>query len=121
TDPSGAPVRTSITITSGVNSFRETYSTDDSGAATIKRLPYGIYSVDIQRDGFAPFSSTVEIRSAAPTDFTAKLSIATSSSSVEVKDSETLIDPYRTGSINRIGSGQIENLEISLPGRSLQD
>ena len=120
-DPSGAAVRTLITITSDANNFRETCSTDDSGAATIKRLPYGIYSVDIRRDGFAPFAATVEVRSAAPTDFTAKLSIESASSSVEVKDSETLIDPYRTGSINRIGNDQIEKRETPLPGRSLQD
>jgi outer membrane cobalamin receptor len=121
TDPSGAAVRATVIVTSGVNNFRETYSTDESGALTVKRLPYGIYSLDIRRDGFAPFTSPIEIRTAAPTDFTAKLTLATSSSSVEVKDSDTLIDPYRTGSINRIGSDQIENRESSLPGRSLQD
>jgi outer membrane cobalamin receptor len=121
TDPSGAPVRALATVTSGVNNFRETYSTDESGAATIKRLPYGIYTVDIRRDGFAPFTETVEIRTAAPTDFTAKLAIASASSSVQVNDSATLIDPYRTGSINRIGTDQIEDRESSIPGRSLQD
>ena len=121
TDPSGAAVRASVTITSDANNFRETYSADDSGTATIKRLPYGLYSIDIRRDGFAPFAATVEIRSAAPTDFTAKLSIESASSSVEVKDSETLIDPYRTGSINRIGTDQIEKRETPLHGRSLQD
>ena len=121
TDPSGASVPTSVTVTSDANNFRETYSTDESGAATIKRLPYGIYSIDIRRDGFALFTATVEVRTAAPADFTAKLSIEIASSSIEVKDSETLIDPYRTGSINRIGSDQIANRQNSLPGRSLQD
>jgi outer membrane cobalamin receptor len=120
-DPSGAPVRTSLTVASAVNSYRTTYSTDDSGAITVKRLPYGLYAVEIRRDGFAPYSETVEIRTATPTEFTAKLAIASSSSSVEVKDSATLIDPYRTGSINRIGTQQIEDRESSLPGRSLQD
>ena len=121
TDPSDAPVRASITLTSDANDFRSTYSTDDSGSATLKRLPYGIYTISIARDGFAPFSTTTEIRSATPTDFTAKLSIAASNSSVQVNETDTLIDPYRTGSINRIGSQQIEDRENSLPGRSLQD
>ena len=121
TDPSGSPVRTSLTVTSEANSFHTTYSTDDSGAITVKRLPYGLYTVEILGDGFAPFAETVEIRTATPTEFTAKLSIASSSTSVEVKDSATLIDPYRTGSINRIGTQQIEDRESSLPGRSLQD
>jgi outer membrane cobalamin receptor len=121
TDPSGAPVRASVTLASDVNNFRGTYSTDDSGSATLKRLAYGIYTLTIHRDGFAPFTETVDIRTATPTDFIAKLSIASSSSSVEVKDSATLIDPYRTGSINRLGSDQIEDRESSIPGRSLQD
>ncbi len=121
TDPSGSPVRASVTLTSDVNNFRATYSTDESGSATVKRLPYGIYTISIARDGFAPFSATTEIRTATPTDFTAKLSIATSSSSVQVNETDTLIDPYRTGSINRIGSQQIEDRVNSLPGRSLQD
>ena len=121
TDPSGAAVRTALTVTSDVNNLRETYSTDDSGSVTIKRLPYGIYSLVINRDGFAPFSETVEIRSATPTDFTAKLTIAAATSSVQVNDSDTLIDPYRTGSINRLGTDQIEDREGSIPGRSLQD
>ncbi len=121
TDPSGAPVRTSVKVTSDVNNVHETYSTDDAGSATLRRLPYGIYTVDIRHDGFAPFTQTVEIRTAAHTDFIAKLSIETASSSVEVNDSDTLIDPYRTGSINRIGTEQIEARQSSIPGRSLQD
>jgi outer membrane cobalamin receptor len=121
TDPSGSAVRASITLTSDVNNFRESYSTDESGSATLKRLPYGIYTVTILRDGFAPFSATTEIRTATPTDFTAKLAIAAASSSVQVNETDTLIDPYRTGSINRIGSQQIEDRDNSLPGRSLQD
>jgi outer membrane cobalamin receptor len=121
TDPSGAAIRTAVTVTSDVNNFRETYSTDDSGSVTIKRLSYGIYALVINRDAFAPFSETVEIRSATPTDFTAKLSIAAASSSVQVTDTDTLIDPYRTGSINRLGTDQIEDRESSIPGRSLQD
>src|SRR6202020_1266196 len=76
---------------------------------------------ETRRDGFPPFAETVDIRSATPTDFTAKLSIASPSSSVQVNETDTLIDPYRTGSINRIGTEQIEDRESSIPGRSLQD
>ena len=121
TDPSGAPIRASVTVASDVNNFRGSSSTDESGSATFKRLAYGIYTVTIRRDGFAPFAETVEVRSATPTDFAAKLSIASSSNSVQVNESETLIDPYRTGSINRLGSDQIEDRESSIPGRSLQN
>jgi len=51
----------------------------------------------------------------------AKLSIAAANTSVQVTDTETLIDPHRTGDINRLGSDVIENRLSSLPGRSLED
>jgi len=121
TDPSGSPVRASVSLSSAVNQVNSTYSTDESGSLTVKRLPYGLYTIEIRRDAFAPFAETVDIRTATPTDFTAKLSIASPSSSVQVNETDTLIDPYRTGSINRIGTEQIEDRESSIPGRSLQD
>ena len=67
------------------------------------------------------FTDSIEIRSAIPFAFAAKLSIAASTTSVVVKDSDTLIDPYRTGTIYRIGTDMIETRVSSLPGRSLQD
>jgi outer membrane cobalamin receptor len=121
TDPSGLEIRTSIVVVSEANQFRETYSSDDNGSVTIKRLPFGLYKIQIQRDGFAQFSDTVEVRSVTPTEYSAKLTIASPSTSVVVQDSTTLVDPYRTGDINRLGSDAIENRQSSLPGRSLQD
>ena len=55
-DPSGAPVRASVTLSSAVNQVNSTYSTDEFGSLTVKRLPYGLYTVEIRRDGFAPFA-----------------------------------------------------------------
>jgi outer membrane cobalamin receptor len=121
TDPSGLGIRASIGLVSEANQFHETYSSDETGNVTIKRLPFGVYKVEIQHDGFAPFSTTVEVRSVTPTEYSAKLAIASASTSVVVQDSATLIDPYRTGDINRLGSDAIQNRQSSLPGRSLQD
>src|SRR5579862_3802234 len=42
-DPSGAPVRATVTVASAANQFNTSYSTDESGALTVKRLPYGLY------------------------------------------------------------------------------
>jgi len=120
-DPAGLAVRATAEIVSQANQFRETYASDDSGSITAKGLPFGVYKVAIHRDGFAPLAETIEVRSATPTEYFAKLTIATANASVEVHDSETLIDPYRTGTINRVGTDAIQNRLSSLPGRSLQD
>jgi len=121
TDPSGLGVRSSVELVCEANEFRKTLTTDDAGDLTVKRLPFGVYRVQIQHHGFAEFADSVEVRSAIPAEYTAKLSIAAANSSVLVSDSDTLIDPHRTGDINRLGADAIENRVSSLPGRSLQD
>jgi hypothetical protein len=120
-DASGLGVRSSIFLVSDVNQFRDTYDTDSSGNATAKQLPFGIYSLRIAQDGFVSFGATVEVSSTVPTDYTATLVIAAATSSVLVKENETLIDPYGAGSSNHIGADTVQDREASLPGRSIVD
>jgi hypothetical protein len=80
-----------------------------------------VYQIDVQQPGFAPFHSSVEIRSAIPEEFRISLSLASMNTAVTVTDTETLVDPHRVGSVNRIGSETLENRPTSLPGRSVVD
>src|SRR6202166_3167277 len=121
TDPSGSGVKSSVELVSEANEFRKTFVTDDSGSVAAKRLPFGLYRIQVEQQGFAPCSETVEIRSAVPAEYHITLTMAAVNTSVTVKDTETLIDPHRTGSINRIGSDNIEDRSTSLPGRSVVD
>src|SRR5882724_9068642 len=121
TDPSGLGVRSSVELVSEANQFQKTLTTDSSGELVVKRMPFGVYRVQIDHPGFAVFQASIEVRSAIPADYTAKLSIAAANTSVIVNDTDTLIDPHRTGDINRIGSDMIQERVSSLPGRSLQD
>ena len=120
-DPDGLGVKSSVELVCEANEFHKTLITDDGGELTVKRLPFGVYHLQIQHTGFAEFADSVEVRSAVPAEYTAKLSLAAPNTSVVVNDSDTLIDPYRTGDINRLGSDVIESRPSSLPGRSLQD
>src|ERR1700687_5415604 len=121
TDPSGSGVKSSVELVSEANEFRKTLVTDDSGSVAAKRLPFGVYRIQVEQLGFAPFSESVEIRSAVPAEYHIALAMAAVNTSVTVKDTETLIDPHRTGSINRIGSDNLEERSTSLPGRSVVD
>jgi hypothetical protein len=121
TDPSGSAVRSSIELVCEANQFRQTYETDSSGAATAKRLAFGVYVIGVEQPGFAPYHNLVEIRSAVPEEFRISLSLASVNTSVTVKDTETLVDPHRTGSVNRVGSETLENRPTALPGRSVVD
>jgi len=121
TDPAGLGVECSVELVSEANQFRRVFATDEAGNLVVKRLPFGVYRVEIRHPGFALFAELVEIRSAVPIDHQIKLSLAAVNTSVVVSDRATLIDPHRTGTIDRIGSDAIENRPPSLPGRSLVD
>ena len=120
TDPDGLPLKASVQLVSQGNDYRHTFTTDDQGNLDAKRLPYGLYQLQIQGLSFAPLSESIEIRSALPLDRTIRLKLASVSESVKVTASGTLIDPYRAGSVNEVGLQTIENRLTALPGRSMQ-
>ncbi|MBB5342754.1 TonB-dependent receptor [Tunturibacter empetritectus] len=121
TDPSGHPVKTSVAVTSTGNQYANTLSTDASGRVAVKTLPYGLYVIRVQEPGFSAAVRAVEVRSPIPAECSIPLEIAQVATSVTVEDSDTLIDPHSSSSIMQIGSKQIEERLISLPGRSVQD
>jgi outer membrane receptor for Fe3+-dicitrate len=119
TDPSGLRLKSTVKLVSLANQYRNAFTTDDKGYLDVQRLPYGIYQVQVQAPNFAGLSESVEIRSALPLDRTIKLKVAPVAESVNVN--ATLIDPYRAGSVNQLGSQTIQNSLTALPGRSMQD
>jgi hypothetical protein len=121
TDPAGLRLKSTVELVSQGNEYRHTFNTDDQGNLDAKRLPYGIYQVQIQAQGFAEVSESIEIRSALPLDRTIRLKVASVSESANVSASATLVDPYRAGSVNEMGSEAIANRLTALPGRSMQD
>jgi hypothetical protein len=120
-DPHGLGVKTTVELVCEANEYHNTFVTDDAGVLIAKRLPFGLYRVQIDQPGFAEVSAPVEIRSAIPIDDSVTLTLASVSTSVTVQDVNTLIDPYRAGSANEIGAQTIQASPTSLPGRSLQD
>jgi hypothetical protein len=120
-DPSGSGLKSTVEIVSQANQYRYTFTTDEQGNLDARRLPYGVYQVQIQAPNFAPLSDQVEIRSAVPLDRTIRLKVVAATQSVQVSAAATLIDPYRAGSVNQIGQEAIQNRLTTLPGRSMQD
>jgi hypothetical protein len=121
TDPAGGGLKTTVELVSQGNEYSQAFTTDDQGKLDVKRLAYGIYQLQIVARGFATDSEPVEIRSALPLDRAIQLKVSSVSQSVTVTGSNTLIDPYRPGSVNRIGAEQIQNRLTAIPGRSMQD
>ena len=120
-DPAGSSVKATVDLLSQSNQYRQTFATDEQGSMDAKRLPYGIYQLQIQAKGFADLSERIEIRSPHPLDRAIRLQLAAVSESVKVAGANTLIDPYRPGSVNQIGLEAIQNRPTALPGRSMQE
>ena len=120
-DPHGGGVKASVSLSSEAAQLHRSLVTDDSGLAAARNLPFGPYQLKVESEGFAPFSGLIEIRSALPTEYLVKLSIAAISTAVNVTAESPLLDPSRTTSSNRIDTQAIAARTTSLPGRSLPD
>jgi hypothetical protein len=121
TDPDGLGLKTTVQITSKANQYRSILTTNDQGSLDVRRLPYGIYQLEIRHPGFAEISESVEIHSSIPTDYAIHLLLPSVTETVTVTAPDTLIDPDQAGSVSQIGSDVIQNRLGSVPGRSLQD
>jgi TonB-dependent Receptor Plug Domain len=121
TDPSGLGVKTVVHVVSEANQYRSVLATSDEGSLNVKRLPYGIYQLEIEQPGFAPFAESVEIHSSLPVRYAIQLKLPTVNQSVTVSTESTLIDPDQAGYVSQIGTNFIQNRLGSVPGRSLQD
>jgi len=114
-------VPATLELTSEVNQYHRHFKADSQGLAIARQLPFGIYELRVTRSGFAPFSEAVEIRSASPEALKVILEVAPVRTAVTVGGQETLIDPHRTHTVNRIGQEAIEEAPAASPGRSLAD
>ncbi|MEY2414054.1 MAG: hypothetical protein QOD84_2660 [Acidobacteriaceae bacterium] len=120
-DPSGLGIGSRVELKSAANHFHETLVTNDDGKLTISRLPFGIYEVQLAHYGFDAFLGSIEIGSAVAVDYNIRLNIAVQGESINVAEISTLVDPHRTGTIQRLGSDAIMERPASLPGRSVAE
>jgi len=121
TDPDGLAIKTTVQIVSQANQYRNTLTTSEQGRLDVRRLPYGIYQLEISQPGFALTTASIDIHSSFPVDYTIQLLLPTVKQSLDVSAANTLIDPDQPGSVNHLGSDDIQTRLSSIPGRSLQD
>jgi len=121
-DPSGSAVRASGIISSDATHVERRFNTDDNGSFVAQSLPFGLYRVLIERTGFAPYSSVVDIRSPVPLRYPITLSLAPLVASVRVApDAAPLIDPYRSGTASFVGADLLRSRPSAPPGHSIVD
>ncbi len=121
TDASGLPVRATIDLVSEANEYKRSFETDAAGKFVAKRLPFGKYKIDVSREGLSPESRLVNVHSPVPQELKFALGVPQVRTTVEVKDSATLLDPENIAPVNRIGGATLVDRVTGRPGRSLAD
>src|SRR5215470_11245374 len=120
-DAQGAALAPSGELSSEVNQFRRTFAVGIDGRYRAQDLPFGVYRLSLHSEGFASWSDLVEIRSEVPVHLTVTMGLATVTTQVQVNDSATLVDPYRTGTVYTVGRQTISEQAAAQPGRDLLD
>lgn len=120
-DQQGAGVEAAVELISDANQVRRNFTADADGRATAQDLPFGLYRLSVTRAGFTPKVQTIAIRSEVPFHMNVTLGLASIDTRVQVNASETLIDPYRVGTVATVGSRAIQEELPQQPGRGLLD
>jgi len=120
-DQSGSAMEATGTLESLSAGVRRTYQTDAQGTHTFGSLPFGRYRLQVARTGFATQERMLEVRSAVPVTQSFTLLVATSETTVEVREEGTLLDTEGTGAAQHLGPDALESRKSSPPGRSLVD
>ena len=120
-DATGASVRAGGIIEGLATGVHREFQTDDKGLHSFTGLPFGIYAIDVKRDGFAPKSLRVEVRTEAPVIQAVTLAVAAVETTVLVHEAETLLNPESVSSAQFAGPDQLRSRASSAPGRSVID
>jgi hypothetical protein len=121
TDAGGLGLQSHVTLISTASQFAQTRETAVDGALVARPLPFGRYRLTVSRDGFAPFTTLLDVESALPLNFRVTLTIAPVQAEVTVNPGETLLDLRQTSSTNRVGPESLQRRLSALPGRALSD
>jgi len=97
--------------------FELSFDTGPTGEATIKKLPLGNYKLSLAHPGFALYSSLIEMRSELPLRFSATLTVAAVTQSVNVQDADTLLDTTNAGNSYQLGASTLHDWAAAVPGR----
>ena len=120
-DPQRASLSAKATLVSESAEVQRSFEIDSSGRYTASELPFGIYRLKVEAQGFAPFVEKIEIRSELPVAVEARLEVAPVQSMVEVTEAATLLDPKRTGAQISIGTEAVREQQATQPGRDLMN
>jgi len=118
-DPTGAPLPASVDLVGQATQVHKQFSLSPDGLQTVSALPFGVYRLRVERDGFQTVTALVEIRSEIPLSYKVTLGVAPIETTIDVSDAATLLNPERTGASEQIGSETLRDRPASTPARAI--
>lgn len=118
-DDSGGALQAEGILTGQASDVRRAFTTDSTGKFTLRVLPWGLYRMELTRQGFSPSTTLVDVHGEHPVEVRMTLGVAPIETALVVRDSDTLLDPNRTSFIQNIGEETIRHRAATAPGRSV--
>lgn len=121
TDSSGAAVAgAKVTLTGDQTGYTRVLETNTSGLYTFVRVPVGVYSLAIDKDGFKGIKRTgVELAVGAVVTLDAPLSVGSTAESITVNGELPLIETTRSQTSSNVDERAVKSLPIN--GRNFLD
>lgn len=121
TDPSGAAVTgAKVTLTGDQTGFTRVLETNSSGLYTFVRVPVGIYSLSIDKEGFRGVKrSAIELAVGAVMTLDASLTVGSTAESITVSGDLPLIETTRSQTSTNVNERAVKDLPIN--GRNFLD
>lgn len=120
-DGTGVGIAAAVELRNDSTKTHQTLDLPSDGRYAFKNLPFGLYRVQVTHPGFALYSELIEIRSEMPQSREIVLGIQPIETAIQVTDSNTLVDPNRTGTAYFVGSKEVKERQMGLAGRDLID
>jgi hypothetical protein len=122
-DAQGSPaVGAVVRLENVLTGFSRQVTAEDDGSFQITNIPLQTYVITAFKDGFAPFSQPISLRTNVPQEVKIRLELATQLTRVEVTatDIAALVDPEGTGTRTELNAAAMNQLPVAPTSRGLE-
>ena len=122
-DAQGSPaVGAVVRLENVLTGFSRQVTTEENGSFQISNIPLQSYVITLLKDGFAPFSQPISLRTNVPQEIKIRLEVATQLTRVEVTatDIAALVDPEGTGTRTELNAAAMNQLPVAPTSRGLE-
>jgi len=121
-DPTGALVpNAKVTILQPVTGYKQSATTDAQGAFKLVNIPFNIYKVQAEAQGFLPAEQSIDLESTVPLNVALSLSLEQTTATVTITEgSAAMMETDRASSDTDINQTALERPVGAAPSRAIE-